>query len=149
MLKKNPPVNNSSRHYLKVDRSALHHGDPEKSLLLPGHFKRQGRGFKGHITVRHRGGGAKKRMRTLDWKRDKHNIPGTVKRIEYDPGRSAHIALVFYKDGEKRYMIAPDALTIVQEVMSGEKAEAKVGNALPLKNIPVGLPIHNIEQRLV
>lgn len=148
MLKKNPPTHNSNRHYVRVDSSHLHDGGPEKTLLVPGHFKRQGRGFLGHVTVRHRGGGVKKRQRIIDWKRDKHDIPGVVKRVEYDPARGANIALVFYKDGEKRYIIAPDNLVIDQEVMSGEAVEVKVGNALPLKNIPIGMPIHNIETRV-
>jgi large subunit ribosomal protein L2 len=147
MIIKNKPTSNSNRHYAKVDHSMLHDGDPEKSLLVPGHFKRQGRGAKGHVTVRHRGGGVKKRMRILDWKRDKHNIPGVVKRLEYDPARSANIALVYYKDGEKRYIIAPDALVVGQEVISGKDVEAKAGNAMPVQNIPIGLPIHNIETR--
>ncbi len=147
MLIKQTPTNNGNRHYVKVDRSTLHDGGPERSLLAPGHLKRQGKGYKGHVTVRHRGGGMKKRMRLLDWKREKHNIPGIVQRIEYDPMRSANIALVFYKDGEKRYMVAPSELTVGSEVISGENVEAKVGNALPLKNIPVGMPIHNIETR--
>lgn len=147
MIIKHKTTSNSNRHYTKVDRSMLHDGDPEKRLLAPGHFKRQGRGFKGHITVRHRGAGVKKRMRILDWKREKLNIPGVVKRLEYDPARSANIALIYYKDGEKRYIIAPDALEVGQEVISGPDVEAKVGNAMPLKNIPIGLSIHNIETR--
>ncbi len=147
MLSKRVPTSNSNRHYVRVDHSHLHDGGPEKSLLAPGHFKRQGRGFKGHVTVRHRGGGVKKRLRLLDWKREKHNVPGIVQRIEYDPARSANIALIFYKDGEKRYIICPDGLVAGQEVISGESIEVKTGNALPLKNIPIGLPIHNVETR--
>jgi large subunit ribosomal protein L2 len=133
------------RHQLFADRGDLHKGDPEKGLTLSGHTKRQGRGFKGHITVRHRGAGVKKKVRVLDWRRSKQGIPGIVQRMEYDPMRSAHIALVFYKDGEKRYMIAPDGLTVGQEVMSGAAAEIKVGNSVPLSKIPVGTPIHNLE----
>jgi large subunit ribosomal protein L2 len=147
MLIKVKPTNNGSRHYTKLDRRELHDGGPEKTLVAPGLLKRQGRGYKGHVTVRHRGGGVKKKMRILDWKRDKHNIPAVVKRIEYDPTRSAHIALLFYKDGEKRYIIAPDGLVIGQEIISGPSVEAKLGNAVALKNIPVGMPIHNIETR--
>jgi large subunit ribosomal protein L2 len=147
MLAKRTPTNNASRHYVKIDRSELHDGSPEKSLLAKGIFKRQGRGAKGHVTVRHRGGGVKKRLRLLDWKREKYGVPAVVKRIEYDPSRSANIALLFYKDGEKRYIIAPTDLVVGQEVVSGENVEVKTGNALPLKNIPVGLPIHNIETR--
>lgn len=148
MLIKQKPTNNSNRHYVRVSHAHLAEGGPEKTLLAPGHLKRQGRGFKGHITVRHRGAGVKKRLRLIDWKREKFMIPGVVKQIEYDPTRSANIALVFYKDGEKRYIIAAEGLEIGAEVMSGEKAEVKVGNALPLKNIPVGVPIHNIETRV-
>ncbi len=148
MLIKARPTSAGTRHKVKVDRSHLHDGAPEKSLLAPGHLKRQGRGFKGHVTVRHRGGGVKKRLRLLDWKREKHGIAGVVKRVEYDPNRSANIALVFYKDGEKRYIIAPDGLSIGQEILSGDKVEVKVGNALRLKDIPVGVPIHNIETRV-
>ncbi len=148
MLIKQKPTNNSNRHYVRVSHAHLHDGDPEKSLLAPGHLKRQGRGFKGHITVRHRGSGVKKRMRIIDWKRDKAGIPAVVKTIEYDPTRSANIALLFYKDGEKRYIIAPEDLKIGDEIMSGESAEVKIGNALQLKNIPVGVPIHNLEMRV-
>src|SRR5579859_5838196 len=133
MLRPRQPVRNSNRHYLRTDRSALHSGDPEKSLLGVGHLKRQGRGFKGHITVRHRGGGVKKKMRMIDWKREKHVVPGVVKHVEYDPTRSANIALIFYRDGEKRYIIAPEGLEIGQEIVAGPKAEVRVGNALPLK----------------
>jgi large subunit ribosomal protein L2 len=98
--------------------------------------------------VRHRGGGVKKRYRMIDWKRNKHDVPAIVNRIEYDPVRSANIALLFYKDGEKRYILAPDALKPGDEVVAGESVEVKTGNALPLKNIPIGLPIHNIETRV-
>ncbi len=148
MLIKQKPTNNSNRHYVRVGHAHLSAEGPEKSLLAPGHLKRQGRGFKGHITVRHRGGGVKKRMRILDWKREKFNIPAVVKAIEYDPTRSANIALLYYKDGEKRYIIAPENLKVGEEVMSGENVEIRTGNALPLKNIPVGVPIHNIETRV-
>lgn len=147
MLIKQKPTTSGRRHQLKVDRSKLHSGAPEKSLLASGHKKRQGRGFKGHITVRHRGGGVKKRMRIIDWKRNKFDIIGRVDRIEYDPMRSANIALVVYSDGEKRYILAPDGLKIDATIEAGEKAEIKVGNALPLKRIPVGVAIHNVELR--
>jgi len=148
MLLKHKPTNNGNRHYVKVDHSDLFDGRPERGLVASGHLKRQGRGFKGHITVRHRGGGMKRKMRILDWKRDKSNVPGYVKHIEYDPNRSANIALIFYKDGEKRYIIAPEGLEIGAEIMAGQNVEVRVGNALPLKNIPVGMPIHNIETRV-
>jgi len=117
---------------------------PEKSLLLP--KKRQaGRNNQGKITVRHRGGGAKKRLRIIDFKRDKLGVPGKIATIEYDPNRSARIALVHYADGEKRYIIWPAGISVGDSVMSGPTAEIKPGNALPLRNIPSGTTIHNLE----
>ena len=117
---------------------------PEKSLLLP--LKKQaGRNNRGKITVRHRGGGAKRRLRVIDFKRDKLGIPGRVAAIEYDPNRSARIALIYYVDGEKRYILAPTGLNVGDTVMSGSDAEIKPGNALPMKSIPTGTQIHNIE----
>ena len=117
---------------------------PEKSLLLP-LKKKAGRNSQGRITVRHRGGGVKRRLRTIDFKRDKLGIPGRVAAIEYDPNRSARIALIYYADGEKRYILAPTELNVSDTVMSGGDAEIKPGNALPLKLIPTGTLIHNIE----
>ena len=117
---------------------------PEKSLLLP-LKKRAGRNVQGRITVRHRGGGAKRRLRIIDFKRDKFGIPGKVAAIEYDPNRSAYIALIHYVDGEKRYILAPSGLSVGDIIKSGSDAEAKPGNALPLKLIPTGSVIHNIE----
>src|SRR5688572_30456639 len=148
MLIKQKATNNSNRHYVRVSHAHLHDGQPEKRLLAGGHLKRQGRGAFGHVTVRHRGGGVKKRLRLIDWKREKHGVPAIVKRIEYDPNRSANIALVFYKDGEKRYILAPDNLKVGQEVISGPSVEVQTGNAMMLKNIPVGVPLHNIETRV-
>jgi large subunit ribosomal protein L2 len=145
MLRAKKATTSGQRHQVVIDRSGLYKGEPEKSLVASGHLKRQGRGFKGRITMRHRGGGVKKRLRIIDWKRSKFNIPGVVERLEYDPMRSAHLALVVYKDGEKRYILAPEGLEVGKEIISGPAAEAKIGNALPLKNIPVGTPIHNIE----
>lgn len=145
MLKKHKATTPGRRHRIDVDRSDLHKGKPEKSLLKKGHKKRQGRGYKGRITVRHRGGGVKKRQRIIDFKRNKRDVPGVVKRIEYDPMRSANIALIFYRDGEKRYILAPDGLEVGQEIMAGEKAEFEVGNAIPLSKAPIGMPIHNLE----
>lgn len=145
MLIQRRPTSAGQRHQVILDRSHLHDGAPEKSLLMSGHKKRSGRGFKGHVTVRHRGGGVKKRQRVLDWKRSKLNVPGKIERLEYDPMRSANIALVVYADGDKRYMIAPDALEVGATVVAGDQAEVRVGNALPLKNIPIGTPIHNLE----
>lgn len=147
MLIKAKPTTPGRRHMVAVDRSELHKGEPEKSLLYPGHKKRQGRGYKGRITMRHRGGGVKKRMRIVDFKRNKKDVVGVVKRVEYDPMRSANIALIFYKDGEKRYILAPLSLKVGDEIVAGEKVDPKPGNAMALKNIPMGMPIHNIEMR--
>lgn len=141
------PTTAGRRHKVAVDRSELYKGKPEKSLLAAGHKKRQGRGYKGRITVRHRGGGVKKKMRIIDWKRNKHDITAVVQRVEYDPMRSANVALVFYKDGQKAYILAPQDLNIGDEVISGENVEPKIGNAMPLKNIPIGMQVHNIELR--
>ena len=117
---------------------------PEKSLLLP-LKKRAGRNNQGRITVRHRGRGAKRRLRIIDFKRDKIGVPGRVASIEYDPNRSANIALIYYADGEKRYILAPLGLKVGDTVKSGSDAEIRPGNALPLKLIPGGTLIHNIE----
>ncbi len=117
---------------------------PEKSLLLP-KKKQAGRNFRGKITVRHRGGGEKRRLRIIDFKRDKIDIPGRVAAIEYDPNRSSRIALIFYVDGEKRYILAPVGLNVDDMIMSGNNAEIKPGNTLPMKQMPSGTEIHNIE----
>jgi large subunit ribosomal protein L2 len=117
---------------------------PEKSLLLP-LKKKAGRNAQGKITVRHRGGGAKRRLRIIDFKRDKFDVPGRVAAIEYDPNRSARIALIYYADGEKRYVLAPIGLNVGDIIKSGSDAEIKPGNTLPLKLIPTGTQIHNIE----
>jgi len=117
---------------------------PEKSLVLP-LKKRAGRNARGVITVRHRGGGAKQRLRIIDFKRDKIGVPGRVAAIEYDPNRSARIALIYYADGEKRYILAPLGLNVGDTIKSGDDAEIKPGNTLPLKLIPSGTLIHNIE----
>ncbi|MBI2287409.1 MAG: 50S ribosomal protein L2 [Chloroflexi bacterium] len=117
---------------------------PEKSLLLPLR-KRAGRNSQGRITVRHRGGGAKRSLRIIDFKRDKADVPGRVAAIEYDPNRSARIALIYYVDGEKRYILAPQGLNVGDIVKSGGDAEIKPGNTLPLKQIPSGTLIHNVE----
>ena len=117
---------------------------PEKSLLAP--LKRKaGRSNQGKITVRHRGGGAKRRLRILDFKRNKPGVPGRVAAIEYDPNRSARIALIHYADGDKRYILAPIGLSVGDTIKSGDEAEVKPGNALPLRLIPTGTMIHNIE----
>ncbi len=118
--------------------------EPEKSLLVP-LKKHSGRNAQGKITIRHRGGGQRRHYRLIDFKRNKDNIPAKVAAIEYDPNRSANIALLTYADGEKRYIIAPNKLTVGDTVISGDNVDIKVGNALPLKSIPVGSVIHNIE----
>ena len=117
---------------------------PEKSLLLP-LKKKAGRSNQGKITVRHRGGGAKRRLRIIDFKRDKLGVPGRVAAVEYDPNRSARIALIYYADGDKRYILAPSGLSVGDAIKSGADAEVKPGNALPLKLIPTGTLIHNVE----
>lgn len=119
---------------------------PEKSLLAPLH-KKAGRNNQGKITTRHHGGGHKRKYRIIDFKRTKDGIPGKVATIEYDPNRTANIALINYADGEKRYIIAPKGLKVGDIIESGPTADIKVGNALPLENIPVGTVIHNIELR--
>jgi large subunit ribosomal protein L2 len=117
---------------------------PESSLLLPLR-KRAGRNNQGRVTVRHRGGGSKQRMRVLDFKREKIGIPGRIEAIEYDPNRTARIALVFYADGEKRYILAPLGLSVNDTIKSGPEAELKPGNTIPLGLLPTGTLIHNIE----
>jgi len=117
---------------------------PEKTLLLPLR-KGGGRNALGRVTCRHRGGGHKRMYRTIDFRRDKHNIPARVIAIEYDPNRSSRIALLHYTDGEKRYILAPLGLRVGDQVMAGPEAEVRVGNALPLRNIPVGVTVHNVE----
>lgn len=119
---------------------------PEKSLLVPKKQK-AGRNFRGKITVRHRGGGEKRQLRIVDFKRDKIDIPGRVAAIEYDPNRTARIALIFYADGEKRYILAPTGLNVGDTIISGEKAEIRPGHAMPMRLIPTGTEIHNIEMR--
>ena len=119
---------------------------PEKSLLVT-IKKNSGRNNQGKITVRHQGGGVKRKYRIIDFKRNKLNVPGTVASIEYDPNRTANIALINYADGEKRYIIAPKGLEVGATIESGENADIKVGNALPIMSIPVGTMIHNIELR--
>ena len=117
---------------------------PEKSLVRP-LSKSAGRNFRGKITVRHRGGGHKRMYRLIDFRRDKYGVPARVAAIEYDPNRSARIALLHYADGDKRYILAPVGLTVGEQVMSGPDAEIRVGNALPLDRIPLGTMVHNVE----
>ena len=145
MIKKARPVTAGSRNRVDLDRSELHKGTPEKALLKKGHLKRQGRGFRGHITVRHRGGGVKKRLRVIDFLRSKENVTGIVKRVEYDPNRSANIALVYYADGAKSYIIAPEGIKVGDKINNQNSGSIKTGSALKLRDIPVGTPIHNLE----
>jgi len=143
-IKKYKPTSNGRRNMTSFDFAEITTDKPEKSLLAP--LKRKaGRNNQGKITVRHHGGGHKRQYRIIDFKRDKDGIPGRVATIEYDPNRSANIALINYADGEKRYIIAPKGLKVGQEIISGPDADIKVGNALPLANIPMGTTIHNIE----
>ncbi|MGI6261400.1 MAG: 50S ribosomal protein L2 [Acutalibacteraceae bacterium] len=138
------PTTNARRNMSVTDYSKLSKNGPEKSLLAP-LSKNAGRNSYGRITVRHRGGGNRKKYRIIDFKRQKADIPATVLTIEYDPNRSAFIALVQYEDGEKRYIVAPQDLKVGDTIVSGAGADIKPGNALPLVNIPVGTFIHNVE----
>ena len=138
------PYTPSRRHMTVVDRTELSTAAPEK-LLTVSLKKNAGRNAQGKITVRHRGGGSKRKYRIIDFKRYKDGIPATVKSIEYDPNRTANIALIAYADGQKAYILAPEGLKVGQKVMNGADAEIAVGNCLPLENIPVGTQIHNIE----
>lgn len=147
MLRQAKPTTPGRRNRLDVVNPELSKEKPTKSLMAKGTFKRQGRNNSGRITVRHRGGGVKRKMRIIDWKRNKYGIPAVVKAIEYDPMRSANVALLFYADGVKAYIVAPIGLTVGETLTSGPDAEIKTGNALPLAQIPVGMAIHNIEIR--
>ena len=138
------PYTPSRRHMTVVDRTELSTAAPEKSLTVS-LKKNAGRNAHGKITVRHRGGGSKRKYRIIDFKRNKDGVPATVKSIEYDPNRTANIALIAYADGQKAYILAPEGLKVGQKVMNGADAEIAVGNCLPLENIPVGTQIHNIE----
>ena len=146
-LKIYKPYSKGTRGRVDLVREEITADKPEKSLTS-GRKACAGRGQGGRISVRHQGGGHKRKYREIDFRRDKHGIPGTVKTIEYDPFRSANIALIAYADGEKRYIIAPQKLTVGQKIMSGENATPTVGNALPLNAIPVGFTIHNVELTL-
>jgi large subunit ribosomal protein L2 len=143
-IRKYKPTTNGRRNMNGYDFAEITKSAPEKSLLAPLKHK-AGRNSYGHITVRHRGGGVKRQYRIIDFKRIKDNVPATVKAIEYDPNRTANIALLGYADGTKSYILAPKGLKVGMTVQSGPDADIKVGNALPLKNIPVGTVIHNIE----
>ncbi|AEB22312.1 50S ribosomal protein L2 [Bacillus amyloliquefaciens] len=143
-IKKYKPTSNGRRGMTTSDFAEITTDQPEKSLLAPLH-KKGGRNNQGKLTVRHQGGGHKRQYRVIDFKRDKDGIPGRVATVEYDPNRSANIALINYVDGEKRYILAPKGIQVGTEIMSGPEADIKVGNALPLINIPVGTVVHNIE----
>ncbi|MEP6894034.1 MAG: 50S ribosomal protein L2 [Chloroflexota bacterium] len=143
-VKKYKPVTAGMRGMTGYTFDEITKSTPERSLLLPLR-KSGGRNAQGRITVRHRGGGHRRNIRIVDFKREKHNIPAKVAAIEYDPNRTARLALLFYADGEKRYIIAPLDLKVGDTVMTGAGAEIRSGNALPISNIPVGTLIHNIE----
>ena len=143
-VKKFNPTSPGRRNMTGYTFDEITKDKPEKSLLVAKRSK-AGRNAQGKITVRHRGGGEKRNLRIIDFKRNKFDIPGRVASIEYDPNRSARIALIFYKDGEKRYIIAPVGLNVGDTVMSGSNAEIKPGNSMPMKNMPTGIEIHNIE----
>lgn len=143
-IKSYKPTTPSRRQMTTTDYSELSKVAPERSLLAP-LKKHSGRNSYGRITVRHRGGGNRRKYRIIDFKRNKIDMTATVLTLEYDPNRSANIALLQYEDGEKRYIIAPHGLKVGDKVESGEKADIKAGNALPLQNIPVGTFIHNVE----
>ncbi len=143
-IKRYKPYTPSRRHMTVSTFEEITKSTPEKSLVV--HIKKNsGRNNQGKLTVRHKGGGAKLKYRIIDFKRNKDNIPATVKAIEYDPNRTANIALVVYADGVKSYILAPVGLSVGDTIMNGENAEVRVGNALPMRNIPVGSNIHNIE----
>lgn len=146
-LKKFRPITPSTRQLVITDRSGLWKGEPEKTLT-EGKKRTGGRNNLGRLTVRHQGGGHKKRYRIIDWKRDKWDVDGTVERIEYDPNRTAFIALIKYADGELRYIVAPQRLKAGDKIIAGDKTDVKPGNAMRMKNMPVGTIIHNIEMKL-
>jgi large subunit ribosomal protein L2 len=145
-VKKYKPTSAGRRFITTADFSGISKKDPEKSLLEV-KKKHSGRNNNGHITTRHKGGGTRKQYRLIDFKRSKDAIPAKVAAIEYDPNRTARIALLHYRDGEKRYILAPVGLEVGALIVSGPDADIKVGNALPLANIPLGTVVHNIELR--
>jgi large subunit ribosomal protein L2 len=143
-LKKYKPTSPSRRFATYSDRQEVTRSEPEKKLTK-GISKSGGRNSKGRVTSRHRGGGAKRRYRKIDFKRRKDGVPAKVAAIEYDPNRSAYIALLHYADGEKRYILAPARLRVGATVMSGDRAEIQVGNTLPLRSMPTGTTVHSVE----
>lgn len=145
-LRKSNPVTPGTRQLILPDRSHLWKGGPEKTLT-EGALGKGGRNNYGRVTVRFRGGGHKRRYRFIDFRRDKFDVDGIVERLEYDPNRTSHIALVRYSDGELRYILAPQRLKAGDKVVAGEKVDVKPGNAMRLRNMPVGTIIHNIEMK--
>jgi len=146
-LIKAKPTSPGRRFVVQVSTPGLHKGKPHAALLAP-KSGTGGRNNEGRITTRHRGGGHKQRYRVIDFKRDKNGVPATVERIEYDPNRSSHIALLLFADGERRYILAPKGVSVGDEIRNGIDAPIKPGNAMPMRNIPVGTLIHNIEMKL-
>jgi large subunit ribosomal protein L2 len=145
-LHKSKPTSAGRRFQVAVKTDGLHKGKPYGPLVEK-KIGTGGRNNNGHMTIRHQGGGHKQRYRIIDFKRDKDGIPGVVERLEYDPNRSAHIALIKYIDGERRYILAPKGIREGAPIISGEDAPIKHGNALPLRSIPVGTQVHNIEMK--
>ncbi len=145
-LKKYNPITPGTRQLVQIDRSDLYKGAPEKTLT-EGLTKSGGRNNHGRVTNRNIGGGHKRKYRVIDWKRRKWDMDATVERIEYDPNRTAFIAFIKYEDGEKAYIIAPQRLSVGDKVVAGNKVDVKPGNAMPLKSMPVGTIIHNIEMK--
>ena len=145
-LDKAKPTSPGRRFVVGVSTPNLHKGKPH-AALVSAQSKSGGRNNAGRITTRHRGGGHKRRYRVVDFKRNKNGIPARVERIEYDPNRSAHLALLLYADGERRYILAPKGIQVGDEIRSGSDAPIKAGNAMPMRNIPVGALVHNIEMK--
>jgi large subunit ribosomal protein L2 len=145
-IKQFKPISAGTRFRAISQRTEITRQDPEKSLTEPLH-KSGGRNHHGHITTRRRGGGHKRLYRIIDFKREKHGVPGRIAAIEYDPNRSANIALVFYADGEKRYILHPVGLKVGDVIESGPTADVRLGNALPLEKVPLGTVVHNVELR--
>ena len=143
-IKKYTPYTPSRRNMTGLDFTEITKNAPEKSLTVS-LKKNSGRNNQGKITVRHHGGGSRRKYRIIDFKRNKDNIPATVLSIEYDPNRTANIALICYADGQKAYILAPEGLKVGQKIMNGEHAEARLGNCLPLSLIPIGTEVHNVE----
>jgi large subunit ribosomal protein L2 len=144
-IKTYKPITAGMRQWTSLDNAELTKGAAPEKSLTQGRPEKAGRGSNGRISVRHKGGGHKRRYRIIDFKRDKIGVPGKVASLEYDPNRSANIALVHYADGEKRYIIAPKGLIVGAAVTAGPSAPIEAGNALPLENIPLGFTVHNVE----